>query len=418
LRAAPVDFDAWVEALGATGAAQAAPRIRAALERLAPGMFSVKLEGAVPGVVINQARSERLRAVASCIAAHSAKLGNAYARGRVPLDDRLGTEGLEHLLGAHQVEAADSFDYSGNAADIPYFRQIGHALAGQGRYRLAMPMGAAIAPAIVEQVGRIEEVARGVLERAEFDDSGVHFGVPQLLFPDEASSSGYLSVTPLACGAVLARLDRTIRDRREARALLELGDPARPGHVRTAGWMEAVAKRQNLSAVVGSVRSVLAACPPVTERAVIEALSIRRSPEDWACRLGLQRAVHVQSYRVTVGEFVRQLARQLEAEASDAQRQRLGRLTDELVFPIAWRWASIVWERPELFVDTPWDAPGFDGRAGAAVLARVIKVHADEAGVVVSSALVEHWRLRAEQVLERVLRTVRARHADVAVDLA
>ena len=414
-------LDTWMRAIGASAVPQGAARIRMALDALLPGLFAVKRAGPRAGVSLNVASEAKLRGVAACVSAHSVKLGCASARGAVPLDDRREVEGLQNYLGAHQIAAGDVFDYSGNAGDIPLFRQLAHAMGGNGRFATGVLERGALAPEILAQIERIERVAHEALTAPARRAGALSAGVHQLVVPDEHSATGYLSISPVACGAVLAELSEALGLWNEARAAHPIEMPDRPGRVPSARWMAAVSKRQNLSSVVGSVRRVLAGTVPAIEPSIREALSIRTNPAVWARRTSERLAHRNEEYRGSVREFRAQLATVLRSGkegVSMSARGRLAAVTDRVVFPLAWRWIDLAWARPELFAGTPWAPEAFDRGAAAQALALVLKVEADSDQVRVSPAVIDHWCIRAEEVIERVIRTVQKRRQDVAVDLA
>jgi hypothetical protein len=427
LRSIPGGLSEWASHIGEPDPKKAGKRIHAALEAYLPGLFSVKPaafqepeagEGSPPSacdgwrVTLNVGTDERMDGVAASISTHSPKLSNASARCRVPLDEREGTEGLDGLIGSHQIPVVECLDYFENAANMPLFRQLAHAFSNGGRYRLASPvMRHRLAPALWEQINRIERAVEKI-GGTSWKFSPVYHGLPQLLIPDTLSSSGYIAVTPLASGAVLAEFDKQLR----AFDAQQIGAPSEErARIKTAGWMSAVSKKQNMTGVAGAVRSVLAGNVPVSSREVREALSIRRDPVSWVARNARALRRYSETYKRNASAFQGLIGRMMLSESTNARdRHRLDGLADGLMFGVAYRWLSLASKRPELFEGSEWEIERFDVKRAAAALSAVPCEESDLAGHAVGPGLVDHWTQIAEAAVLRIKHSVE-KSSDVAV---
>lgn len=372
----------------------------------------------------------RVSEVFSKLATHSLKLSNPAAFGRAPIDTTEVFELSDTLVGSHVVPMDARYDCSANAALAPYLRQVRHALANQGRFVLPSDLNPRDLPeSVLTHIAGIEAVVGRSGEQAV---QPVHYGVPQVLLPDASSETGYISVTPAACGGLVAQLSERFTERKERAAALKKeqekqqrakakarnkGDeseveaedlPAAPLPViHTRQYMKAVSKMMNLSQVVRSGSAILIAAPPVNDSGKREAALLAYNLPHWVAAILRRHAIRKDSVGKELRAFT-ELFNSMDAAATTNARERL-RLAQHIRFfgaVLANQFAEVLRKHGPLVEKLAAEIPSHEQLAEA--IAQQINEHLEFAA---APELVAEW---AEEVISIVQDKVEVRHVVVA----
>lgn len=274
LRSPPKGIAAWGAAIGEANEKNIALRIGRALDILLPGLFSCIKPGRLHSgftelVSPNRFSTEKLRLEMGKMTLHSPKLSFADADATVvmPLDSQQPFDGADLLIGSHYPSFADSLDFYTGANYAPLYKLVRHAVRFDGVYRLPSFLKAKDLPAESRaQIADVEHLLSiGTLSAPRA--VSVPSGLPQILIPDTRSPTGYLSITPLASGAVLNCVSQGLRKARAAE-YAEREDAASDGReavhstIKRAEFFPNVSNKQNLSGLIGQASQIYLAEPP------------------------------------------------------------------------------------------------------------------------------------------------------------
>lgn len=287
----PDEIAPWGAALGENDHKKIATKLNKTFDLLLPGLISFPIpdinkhqstNGAQRIVSLNIFSKEKALCELSQFALHSPKLTFADADKSIaiPIDRALPFENSNSIIGAHSINAGSALDFYSGANNSSAFKQIRHIMLSGGDY--IFPEGISVDDFPDTVMRHLVDMASVVSSGALYAkrDVSVIQGLPQVLIADATSPTGYISVTPLACGGVLVAASKSIRaysfDQNE---LVALGE-ARKG-LRSASFMPCVANKQNLSGIIGPAKSIYFGTPPLIDKDARSAFSLTNKTGEW-----------------------------------------------------------------------------------------------------------------------------------------
>ena len=293
LKTLPSQTDPWVAAMGDSNFKTSVVKLSRALDSLLPGLISfpatrrgiIAATGKATVVVENIFSEERLIEEVKKFSLHSPKLTYADSDKKLslPFDNPKPFLDCDLVIGAHSLGSGEGLDFYSGVNSSAIYKQMRHVMHNDGRYMLPTYLSLSdLSEKLRRYIAILEKVARGDSMHASRDISAIP-GLPQVLVPDESLPGGYLSITPLACGGVLAAVSDSIRDfsfQQNARK----ADGEDPRGLQTAACMPMVGNRQNLSGLISRVRKIYFSSPPLIDRESRNAHALINQTSKWASR--------------------------------------------------------------------------------------------------------------------------------------
>lgn len=291
LRKLPNEVAPWCEAIGESSHKSVATKLSKAFDTLLPGLFSFP----IPTKESNSESSE-LRVVSANIFSeirlteeigkfsfHSPKLtvADADKNSPIPLDRGLGFPGSDLLIGAHSLESGMGLDFYSGANSSAIYKQIRHVMNNADCY--ALPSGIEVSDLsdeLIDYLKILERVVRSD-EMYKARDVVAIPGLPQILIPCADIDGGYLCITPLASGGVLAAVSDSIKE-----FSFEQNDAKKSGLERrgilTSNCMPMVGNKQNLSGLISRVKRIYFSAPPLIDKEARSAHTLINRAPKWA----------------------------------------------------------------------------------------------------------------------------------------
>lgn len=410
-----------------------------------PNLLFRRLEAVGPGLISMSTDKDRVkdglfrltlklneneaRSAFRTIITHTLRLSNPLVPTIVPCDLVTDFDGSNRLVGAHLLPILDRYDCAGSASLGPYFKQLMHVMSCGGHYGLSSLVDTTRLPAdVMGHLAALQSIVAAGMHNEI--DTPLHCGATQILLPDAESATGYISVTPAACGALLSALSDAISERRETIAKITKGNdalakkhagyvarglaekaaalptpqPAPGSVVTTRQYMKAVSNMANLSKVVRSGSFILIAQPPVDVPEAREAFRMARDVHGWvASNLrwhARQRGRVARELKAFVSLFVR-----MEAAASTnaSERFRLSRYVRFFAAVVVRRFSKLVAEcGKQIGQDLPSD------QQLAAAVARQLSA---QVAFAAAPALLAEWE---EEALGIISQQIEVDHVDNA----